>query len=154
MEEVNKSIELQDVINHLGIKRMWCRSGNGLMSYGYSFIQIGGYKGESGDDVGREEMWDGDYTKPEVVLDCRNLECKPISKEALKLICQSHIKEMATKINKEQLYLPTEDFFLKHTYKSKKLIRSSISEQLANKDLSKGELLYILEMVTNLGKNL
>ena len=68
---------------------MKCRSGKGLMSYGYNFLQIGGFKGQSNDNVKGEEMWDGDYSKGEVVLDCRKGKCVRISKTDLKEIIEA-----------------------------------------------------------------
>lgn len=70
----------------MDIKVMYCKSGEGLSSYGYSFIQIGGYVGQSNDDVKRDELWDGDYSKGDVVLDCRKGNCIKISKDKLKQI--------------------------------------------------------------------
>jgi hypothetical protein len=92
---MNKEIENQEskdrcningVIKRLNIKVMYCKSGQGLMSYGYSFIQIGGYVGQSNDDVKKDELWDGDYSKGETVLDCRKGKCEKISKDDLKQI--------------------------------------------------------------------
>ena len=67
---------------------MRCRSGNGLMSYGYSFIQIGGHVGDSNDDVKSSELWDGDYKKGDTAIDCR-IKCTKISKTELKKIIKS-----------------------------------------------------------------
>lgn len=47
--------------------------------------------------------------------------------------------------------LPTEDFFLKHKHKKKSLIHFEINEQLAHKELSKRELVYVLELLNKLG---
>jgi CRISPR/Cas system-associated protein Cas10 (large subunit of type III CRISPR-Cas system) len=47
--------------------------------------------------------------------------------------------------------LPTEDFFLKHKYKKKSLIHFEIREKLALKELSKRELIYVLEILNNMG---
>ena len=47
--------------------------------------------------------------------------------------------------------LPTEDFFLKHKHKNKSLIHFEISENLVHKKLSKRELVYVLEILNNLG---
>ena len=46
--------------------------------------------------------------------------------------------------------LPTEDFFLKHKYKKKSLIHFEIREKLVHKELSKRELIYVLEILNNL----
>ena len=89
LNEVSENLNISDVIKRLNIRLMYCRSGQGLMSYGYSFIQIGGYKGQSYDDVKREEIWDGDYSKGGVVLDCRNGKRERISKDDLRLIVEN-----------------------------------------------------------------
>lgn len=92
LKQFNKSSEnlnISDVIKRLNIRVMYCRSGQGLMSYGYSFTQIGGYKGQSYDDVKKEELWDGDYSKGDVVLDCRNGKCERISKDDLRMIVEN-----------------------------------------------------------------
>jgi hypothetical protein len=73
-------MDISKIITKLNIRIMYCRSGDGLMSYGYSFIQIGGYKGQSHDDVKSEELWDGDYSNVNTVLDCRLGKCNRISK--------------------------------------------------------------------------
>ncbi len=77
---------IDSVIKRLNIKVMYCRNGQGLMSYGYSFIQIAGYVGQSNDDVKKCELWDGDYSKGDTVLDCRKGKCERISKYNLKQI--------------------------------------------------------------------
>lgn len=46
--------------------------------------------------------------------------------------------------------IPTEDFFLKNKYKKKSLIYFEIRESLAHKELSKKDLLSILELINNL----
>ena len=74
----------EEVINELEIKLMTCKSGTGLMSYGYSFIQIGGIAGSTGDDVKKEEIWDGDFTKGDKILDCRHGKCETIHREDLR----------------------------------------------------------------------
>jgi hypothetical protein len=88
-DNAEKELRISDVIKRLNIRVMYCRSGQGLMSYGYSFIQIGGYKGQSYDDVKLEELWDGDYSKGNVVLDCRSGKCERISKTDLKTIVEN-----------------------------------------------------------------
>ena len=47
--------------------------------------------------------------------------------------------------------LPTEDFFLKHEHKKKSLIHFEIREKLVHKELSKRELVYVLEILNNIG---
>ena len=86
--QFNENLNISDVIKRLNIRLMKCRSGNGLMSYGYNFLQIGGYKGQSYDDVKSEEIWDGDFKKGETVLDCRKGKCVRISKTDLKEIIE------------------------------------------------------------------
>jgi hypothetical protein len=46
--------------------------------------------------------------------------------------------------------LPTEDFFLKHKHKKKSLIHFEIREKLVHKELSKRELVYVLEILNNI----
>lgn len=70
------------------IRVMHCSSGSGTMSYGYSFIQVGGFKGETNDRVIREEPWDGDISKVDIILDCRDGKCKPITIDQLQQIVQ------------------------------------------------------------------
>lgn len=69
---------------------MRARSGSGLMSYIYRFVQIGGYEGQSNDPViGSEilESFEDAKTKGEgVVVDCRWGKCKRISWEEFKKI--------------------------------------------------------------------
>lgn len=89
IQEYEKQLNISDVIKRLNIRLMKCTSGNGLMSYGYNFLQIGGYKGQSFDNVKHEEMWDGDFKKGETVLDCRNGKCVRISKTVLKEIIEA-----------------------------------------------------------------
>lgn len=97
MKEQNKSTQptelitkqplfIDGVIKRLNIKLMRCRSGQGLMSYNYSFLQIGGYVGQSNDDVKSDKLWDGDFSKGDVVLDCRKGKCVRSSKDVLKQI--------------------------------------------------------------------
>jgi hypothetical protein len=47
--------------------------------------------------------------------------------------------------------LPTEEFFIKHKYKKKSIIHFEIREKLVHKELSKRELIYVLEILNNLG---
>lgn len=84
---------LADVIKRLNIRLVRCKSGTGLMSYTYSFIQIGGFMGQSNDNPERmsEELWDGDYTKGDVVLDCRKGDCLRISKLDLADIIEAEL---------------------------------------------------------------
>jgi len=78
---------MNDIIKKLNIRVMYCRNGNGLMSYGYYFTQIGGFKGQTYDDVKTEVMWDGDYSKlGDSVIDCRNNNTKKITRDELKNI--------------------------------------------------------------------
>jgi hypothetical protein len=84
---------MDDSMERLNIRLMQCRSGSGLNSYGYSFIQIGGMKGDSGDNVGSEKHWSGNYDEGETVVDCRGGECKRISKDELKQIIEQDIQE-------------------------------------------------------------
>lgn len=46
--------------------------------------------------------------------------------------------------------LPNEDFFMKNKYKKKSLIHFEIREKLAHKELSKRELIYILELINKM----
>lgn len=46
--------------------------------------------------------------------------------------------------------LPNEDFFMKNKYKKKSLIHFEIREKLAHKELSKRELIYILELISKM----
>lgn len=86
---------MQSAINDLNIRVMNCRSGDGLMSYGYSFLQIGGYVGQSHDDVKGSELWDGDYNgKFDAILDCRNGKCIRISQDSLKQIINNNHEEI------------------------------------------------------------
>jgi hypothetical protein len=89
--ETQENLNISDVIKRLNIRKMLCRSGDGLMSYGYSFLQIGGYKGQSFDDVKGEEVWDGDYTKLGVILDCRKGKCERITQDNLKKIIDDEL---------------------------------------------------------------
>jgi len=82
----DKALHIGGVIKRLNIRLMSCRSGQGLMSYGYSFLQIGGYVGQSNDDVKSDMLWDGDFSKGDSVLDCRKGKCIKISKDELKQI--------------------------------------------------------------------
>ena len=88
-----EGIEISEIIKDLDIKVMYCRSGSGLMSYIYSFLQIGGVAGQSYDDVASEQIWDGDYKKGETVVDCRGIKCRRISKDELREIINNHSKK-------------------------------------------------------------
>lgn len=48
--------------------------------------------------------------------------------------------------------IPTEDFFLKHKHKTKSLIRFEINEKLVYNELSKRELIYVLEILYNMSQ--
>ena len=76
------------------VRVMRCRSGDGLMAYGYSFIQVGGFKGQTNDNVISTETFDGKFTwgghisNVDIILDCRDDECKPITIDQLQQIHQ------------------------------------------------------------------
>jgi len=84
-------IPFYDVIKKLNIRFMRCRSGQGLMSYSYSFLQIGGYAGQSYDEVRSEDIWNGDYSTVGTILDCRNGKCEKINKDKLREIIKQEM---------------------------------------------------------------
>lgn len=78
----------------LNIQMCYCRSGQGLMSYGYNFVQIGGFIGQSNDLVKRHEPWDGNLKAGESILDYRSGKCVKLSRqEFIALIEKEYEKE-------------------------------------------------------------